>query len=177
MTTRNNGGRRKPNYRRGSTSDQKKQDAASGPMKSSAIVQARSPVRNASTNSTNPPLENSALAGSGGATRLSGLTKHEKAKHLRKTSRAAKRLASIPTVEDGGQKPIASYSRSPGQPLPSLSQALQKDDPLHDARHSPLPKDVVRKDDRPICKERPRDNRRKGGGGGSRAFVPWCKKE
>ncbi|AXH76270.1 MAG: hypothetical protein [Microviridae sp.] len=34
-------------------------------------------------------------------------------------------------------------------------------------------KDRVIEDERPICKERPKSNR---GSGGSRAFIPWCRK-
>lgn len=30
--------------------------------------------------------------------------------------------------------------------------------------------------DKQTCKERPNANKRKSGGGGSRAFVPWCKR-
>lgn len=51
----------------------------------------------------------------------------------------------------------------PVKPRPSLS--------MRDERKP----DPVKRDEPRACKSRPEDSRRKGGGGGSRPFVPWCR--
>lgn len=79
---------------------------------------------------------------------------------MEKKARTAKRVKRV------AEKEVRQAEKREGK------RKWEKDDLIEE-----YPKDDLRKerreDDRPICKERPKDNR---GSGGSRAFIPWCRK-
>lgn len=58
----------------------------------------------------------------------------------------------------------------------NLKKASTSKNSLSKARSAPKPRDIKKEvlDDLKKCKARPTNNKPKGGGGGSKAFVPWC---
>lgn len=100
--------------------------------------------------------------------------------------------AELPSVVYQGRKSLARPSersalslRPAGVPRPSdvvrAPQRLNSEPMRADARPSlspvaDAPLRLEKPEDRQTCKSRPDDTRRKGSGGGSRPFVPWCSK-
>lgn len=94
--------------------------------------------------------------------------------------------AELPSVVYQGRKSLArlsersSLSLRPSGPVRASdrlnSEPMRADarPPLSPSRDAPLR--LEKPEDRQTCKSRPDDSRRKGSGGGSRPFVPWCSK-
>ena len=73
---------------------------------------------------------------------------------------------------DAPKRPLPSAA-SPARNAPSAPLARLPSAPL---QPSPMAKasDLPRKDRLMTCKERPKSNRRLGGAGSGKSFVPWC---
>lgn len=91
---------------------------------------------------------------------------------------SSERLSDMLGAIEHPDLPIVEAVRSPLpiKPVEDISDTQIKSRALADEFAKPDEKrSDIKPRDRQTCKERPKDNRRKGGGsGGKKRFIPWC---
>lgn len=85
-------------------------------------------------------------------------------------ARAVMRDAGHPAVI-GAPRVQASVAPTGPKTAQRSGVPLSKPDRSHSVRDTDKREKV---DDYPNCKKRPDDNKRRGGSGGSKRFIPWC---